>query len=381
MKYILGLLLVVLLAACSQQAPIATLDSQASQWKFLGNKLNTTSAGDPSLALRANDRPVVAFYELRGSNNTPYVVVKEWTGSAWTALGNVGQIISSQYNIATRAKNAPGAPYYDPIALTYAKNGGATSGDTYVKLRIGNAWLELPGPLDVKPANNTNNPSVVLDKLGFPIVAWFEFDPTTGYTIYTKRWLGTKWVQLGGALTPDTFPRAGLDLSIDNAGNPVLAFSAYDPVSTVFKVYVKRWNGFNWVQQGGVLGSDQATNPSVAIASNGQSVVTWTENLNTYARRWNGSSWVSLGTTVNSSASFYSSVVIDNSNQPVVVFDDNGNVNVKRWTGTQWEITGNALGFNSGERLGIVINSQNKAIITWLENGATTSDVYVRQQK
>jgi hypothetical protein len=66
------LLLVALLAACSQQTPLATLDSQASQWKFIGNNVNTSSAGDPSLALRANGKPVVAFYELRGSNNTPY---------------------------------------------------------------------------------------------------------------------------------------------------------------------------------------------------------------------------------------------------------------------------------------------------------------------
>jgi hypothetical protein len=294
----------------------------------------------------------------------------------------VGQIISSQYDIATRAKNAPAAPYYDPLALTYAKNGGeVTSGDVYVKLRINNTWLELPGPIDVKPTNNTNAPSVVLDKLGFPIVAWFEFDPELGYTIYAKRWVGTKWVQLGGSLIVDTFPQAGLDLSIDNLGHPVIAFSGYDPASTIYKVYVKRWNGFNWVQLGGVLGSDQATNPSVAVASNGQPVVTWTENLNTYARRWNGSSWVSLGTTVNTSNSFYSSVTVDNLNQPVVVFDDNGSINVKRWTGTQWELTGNALGFNSGERLGIVVNAQNKAIISWLENGDTTANIYVKQQK
>lgn len=376
-----GLLLVILLAACSQQVPEASLDSQASQWKFLGDKLNTTYAYTPSMALRATDRPVVSFFD-----STTNVLVKEWNGSQWLSLGSIGQTTGGTGpDIATRVRNSPGAPLYDPIGVAWDKYGGdTTQNDVYVKLRVGHTWVALGGPIDVKITDNAHEPSLVLDKLGFPIVAWFEFNPDVGYTIYVKRWVGITWVQLGGPLVSDTWPRAGLNLSIDSLGNPVIAFSGYDPVSTAYKVYVKRWNGFKWLQLGGVLGTDWASGPSVAIGSDNYPVVTWVQKNNVYASRWNGKNWVSLGTTINDATSFYAAVAVDNSNKPVVVFDENSKINVKRWTGTQWDLIGEALnksGSHTGERLGIVVNSQDKAIVTWLESAVSTANVYVKQQK
>jgi ABC-type Fe3+-hydroxamate transport system substrate-binding protein len=145
------LLLVVLLAACSQQTPLATLDSQASQWKLLGGRLNTENAGDSDLALRANDRPVVTFIEA----NT--VVVKEWNGSRWVSLGQVENTtgFNARPTIATRAKNAWGASFYDPIGVTWQKySNETTQNDIYVRLRVGNTWLSLGGPIDVIPTPN-----------------------------------------------------------------------------------------------------------------------------------------------------------------------------------------------------------------------------------
>jgi hypothetical protein len=236
----------------------------------------------------------------------------------------------------------------------------------------------------IKATNNANDPSIVLDKAGFPIVAWFEFDPATSYTIYVKRWNGQRWVQLGSALTADTFPRAGLDLSIDSKGNPIIVFDGADVLFEPWTIHVKRWNGFKWIELGSPT-SDSAVSDSVAVDNTDAPIITWKFDTNLYASRWNGSRWVQLGGQFNDHpipvSYAYSSIAIDTSGKPVLTFDDGGQVTVKRWTGTTWEKIGDTLGVNSGERLGITVNRQNKAVVSWLENVESTANVYVKQQK
>lgn len=395
MKKINGLfigMLVMILAGCSQQAATVNLEMQLSQWWVLGSRLNqTTLPGEPSLALRANDRPVAAFGEF--IENDGNIVVKVWSGTAWISLNFPSDTRNSFTPvIATRSKHSFGAPLYDPIGVAWnSVTYGQSDYDINVALRLGNTWVKLGNAVDVKPENIAQLPSIALDKLGLPIVAWFEFDatnPTGGYFIYVKRWNGQRWVQLGSSLCGDGFPRAGLDLAIDNSGYPFIAHTCIEPVSAVQKVFVKRWNGTQWIQLGSFLGTDQALKPTLAVGSDGFPVVAWRENASRiYASRWNGSKWINLGDVINineGSYATYPAVALDNTNKPVIVFDENGQINVRRWTGNKWETTGlglNNTNANGGEKLDIVVDSKNKAIVGWAEFSDMGGNIYVKQQK
>ena len=158
------------------------------------------------------------------------------------------------------------------VAMTAAR--ACTATFTLIPLPATGTWLQLGGALDVGPASSGARDlfaAVALDLAGNPVVAWKGrvLGPgTSTNTIYVKRWDGANWVQLGANLLLRTAQNSGylqtpsIDVDPTN-GDVIVAWSeptARTPVDLngAFDVVVKRWNGAAWAQVGSALNVDAA---------------------------------------------------------------------------------------------------------------------------
>jgi hypothetical protein len=252
-------------------------------------------------------------------------------------------------------------------------------------------------PLDVNASEYAGESRVAVDIRGNPVVSWVE-TAGTYINIYVKRWTGSNWVQLGGPLNVSAFEEGRQpSLAIDTSGNPVVSWT--ETAGSSYNIYVKRWNGTSWLQLGGELNIDagrQAFNPSLALDSSGNPVVSWQErdgiSYSIYVKRWNGTIWMPVGTT-SLDIDFFKdaqlpSLAIDSSGNPVVSWEeDDGssyNIYVKRWTGSSWVQLGTILDVNSNQdayasSLAVVdssvVASSGNPVVSWVENG----DIYVKR--
>ncbi len=172
------------------------------------------------------------------------------------------------------------------------------------------------------------------------------------------------WEPFGtaSALNVDTANKAELPVIAMDGDYPFVAFIERvlsPPVNgssfIESKIYVKRWNGTQWVQLGGSLNTannDIVVQPYLAVA-NGKPVVAWSErNKNTlvyeaYAKRWDGAAWVSLGGLINNPAgddTYAKGVVLDNSDRPVILltyktivgYSIRFDSRAMQWDGSSW---------------------------------------------
>lgn len=315
-----------------------------SAWTRLGNKLNTNSGNSPVIAMRSDDKPVVAWNE-----NGNQVHVKFWNGSSWQSQGVISDRSVQSFALAVGSGNNPIVAY-----STFGPDGEATN--VYVKRWNGTAWVGMNGsstvtPLDVDLSRNADVPALAVDSTGKPAVAWLEF--AVGIqSIYVKQWNGTSWVERGANL--ETFPANNPSIDIDSTGKPVVAWEerVFDGVSTSINIYAKRWSGSSWLTYGTGQMADKfpnadAVDPTLQLRSDNNPVIVMSQLIfrngvsshDVYVMRWSPSEnkWLELG------------VVIDNN------------------------VTSNAKG------PAMVLRSNNNPTVSWHEVDGSSNNVYVKQ--
>jgi hypothetical protein len=353
-------------------------------WHWVGGgflDVNTNqSAYSPSLALDSSGNPVVSWEEYDGTSYNIYV--KRWNGSSWV---QVGTFLDQGAFDPSLALDSSG----NPLVSWFEWDG--TSRNIYVKRWTGTAWEPLGGFLDVHTNEDALWPSLALDSNGRPVVAWSE-----AFNIYVKRWTGTAWEQLGGSLHVNILARLP-SLALDSSGNPVVSWEEYD--GTSYNIYVKRWTGSSWVQVGTTfldVNTDRfAYSPSLALDSSGNPVVSWTESdgtsHNIYVKRWTGSSWVQVGTTLDVNTNRHAlepSLALDSSGNPVVSWTESDgtfhNIYVKRWNGSSWVQVGTTfldVNTNRDARApSLALDSSGNPVVSWYEHDGTSFNIYVKRQ-
>jgi hypothetical protein len=330
MKRISAVLLVIMfmISGCSHQLPMQPGLEAAATWTLVGDKVDSSMANhSPSLAFNQEGNPVVAF--LQSCCNTD-LYVKQWLNGQWRPLGR---------------------------------------------------------HLDVKRPKAAYRPSLAVDQLGRPVVAWHESAGASilspPYDVYVKRWDGSAWVLLGGKLNVNTdrkFSSTYPSLAIDSPNRPVVAFTEGG------NVYVKRWeNESSWVLVGDALDvnvSNWAFLPHVAVDARDRIVVVWCEenelyNSNIYVKRWNGSRWVRLGTALDIDRSnnvSSPSLALSSDGVPYVAWTEINesnflSVHVKRWDNTTWTSLGSSVNDiaagQQGRSVSLTIRRFNKPVVTW----------------
>ena len=301
-----------------------------------GSSASGSFAFHPSLALDGSGNPTLAWDESDGTNYNIYV--QRFNGSSWVTIGS-GVLSGSSASFSPAA--------FPSLALDSLGNptvawqeGDGSGNNLYVQKWTGSSWLPVgTTPLDISLANDTSYASVSLVN-GSLTVAWQESEPLGfNYNLYVKRYVTNVFQPLGDALDNST-PQSATNASITRKSNnlPVVAWQEFD--STSNNVYVKEWNGSAWNALGSAVDrnlANNAENPSIAMQTTNRPIVAFQENNNVYVRKWNNSSWANVSNsaldTVLSDSAITPSLALDAVNLPVVAYAENGNILVKKANG------------------------------------------------
>ncbi len=314
-----------------------------TSWTFLGtNPINTTankSAFEPRLALNNSGNPVIAWTELPVGNGLFYrtIFVKQWNGSQWTRMGNT-------VDTGTTSGLA-----FDSTNTAMVLVGGS---DLSVRRFVTGGWEPLSNALDNTVANSAILSSVARTSNNRPIVAWRENVDATNRNIYVKEWTGTLWRSLGAVDRNFNNPVGKVSIAMRTDNRPVVAWN--ETSSNGYRdVFVSRHDGTSWIPLGGALSSVHNDEwPVVVVNSSNTPFVTW-QSCNTsgfcgvYVKKWDGVNWVDMrGLTsfspLNASSATFSTITLDINGNPVVAWSEyvtstsTYTVRVKRWNGINW---------------------------------------------
>lgn len=226
-----------------------------NSWSLVGgaaaNHNPTTSANEPAVRVRAG-RPLLAWSE--GGR----IIVKEWTGSAWAALGptlSPDGLSAVGTFIHTTEFVLGGAPSADRPIVAWM--GGNNTGDTLVAQHASGAWSPLGGPPMLGVANDRVR--LGLDATDRAIVA----NASTALNQFqVRRFDNGQWLPMGAAL------------GTASGGGPF--------------------------EQGvfGLAFSRTRSTPSTLVA--------WSQRLDnsSYAAAWGGQAWQPLGGAIHSAGRY-----------------------------------------------------------------------------
>ena len=211
-------------------------------------------------------------------------------------------------------------------------------------------WMEVGSGV----SGEAHDISMALSPSGLLYVGWG--DHTFGDKIYVRRFNGTDWVWVGAEVSPGA--AGSTRLAFDQSGTLYVAFC--DEINNS-KVTVKKFNGSLWENVGAPGFSDfQASDISLAISPSGQLYVSyndddfWGDSRNCLmVKKFDGTNWMDVGSLGNYSNYYagakFTCLAFDTGGYPHVAFQDNlvsGKATVLKFDGTKWAPVG-THGFSS----------------------------------
>ena len=264
------------IVAYSQVGTTYVKQWNGTTWEQIGDALTTLNLSYwQDLTLNSQDQPVVVYQEGSSGN---HAYVKQWNGTSWVQLGGTLRVTGSGFD----TENAIAIGPDDRPVVTFIEAVSGQSNNVYVQQWTGSGWTLLGGgPLDLTVTSSTYEPDVAVDSTNHPVVVWREFVSGQQYNVYVKRWDGSAWQQLGGALDVNlTSTLANPTVKINTQDQPVVVFEE-DGV-----IYTKTWNGSSWVQGTTSYSFGTGSSSMPAFVLDGDTpIVTWVENNRTYVKR------------------------------------------------------------------------------------------------
>lgn len=271
-----------------------------NQWTEIGHgsasgsgvskqKDSSTSRRWPSMAI-GTDGVIYLAWENSGGSDTE-IYAAWWDGNSWSMLGpNGGNVSDNNGNswLPVLALASNGKPY---IAWQDESSGNS---EIFVRRWTGSSWVEVgsdsaSGGGISKTSGRSVSPTMAFDTDGRPAVAWSD-DNVGNEEIFVRRWTGSAWVEVGSGSAAGT----GISNNVGNSRQPHIAASNsglpcitwHDNSSGINEIYVRCWNGTNWVESGSssATGGGISNNsgisslPSIAIGNSGTSYVAWGDN-------------------------------------------------------------------------------------------------------
>lgn len=392
----------VFLSACSQTPSPPHLSSQAGSWQDIDGRLGGGKVGSPTIALASGGSPVVVWQQRVGLSMK--VQVSDEVDGQWVSLPDPARDTTrdaTMPSVALRSDNQPVVAYVE-------MNQGYHN--LYLRRWNGTAWVNQGNSLNQRKGYQVSYPFVALDKTGtpptnYPTVAWAEWNGTDSDARVIRR-TATGWQRLGILdLDPDDSAWFGLGssaLQLGKNGQPVVAWvnRSSQSGSDVTGLYVKKWNGATWesytLDQFPLNDTSKSLKSyAFALDKNDRPVIAWVEDKfinqspslyhisSLRIKRWNGTQWVSVlnENYTYSWPAFWAdslSLAIDSLNQPVVAYTRwNGAKNLirakvrDRTTGT-WISYGEVLNSNppiysAGERPSLVMQGGTTPIVSFTE--------------
>ncbi len=353
-------------------------------WVQDNGSLNVNGNQDanyPGMAF-SNSTPYVTWYENNGTANQVYV--KYFNGNSWVQVGGSLNENTDKHPGPPRVAFSNTTPY-----VTWAESNAAAIDQIYVKHYNGSSWERDGVSLNVNMNESGANSSIAMDN-GTPYIAWWE-ESDTIENIFVKYYNGSSWEQHGGSLNVNAvsgkahYPR----IAVYN-GTPYVTWAEY---VTNSNIYVKHFNGSSWAQDGGSLNVNAARlgdNPAIAFF-NGTPYVTWHETNGTvnqvYVKHYNGSNWIQDGSSLNmnmNSSAYHPTIAFCGSTPYVTWQEHNGNkfqVAIKYFNGSSWIADSGSLNIDplQDAHRPEIAGFNDTPYVTWYENnGTTTKQVMVK---
>ncbi len=156
-------------------------------------------------------------------------------------------------------------------------------------------WTEMNGSATgggISQSPYSNSFELALAEFdGHPIIAWEEEVDSYSTDIYVKRWNGSNWVEFsdgsasGRGISQNDSKSSQPDMMIGVGGMPIVAWADNQCGSS--DIFVKRWIGTSWAAMGGSAGcgisdmSGDATSPSLVLTADGP-VIAWQQEYFDY---------------------------------------------------------------------------------------------------
>ena len=161
-----------------------------SAWAALGGVVSAGNVvGRVSLAIGSTGTPFVAWSQGEGAVSKVHVA--RWDGVEWQPLGealNVGTRSASEPSLALDASDRPVVAWGETSA-------SGLDTDVYVKAWDGAAWVARGGALDVDATRTADLPSIAVDADGTAWVAWEE-NSAGGFRVHAASGSGATWTAL-----------------------------------------------------------------------------------------------------------------------------------------------------------------------------------------
>jgi hypothetical protein len=375
----------------------------------------------PSMRLDRLGRPVAAWRD--DSSGNAEIFLRRWDGKNWVELGGSGSgggisrtsSISREPCVALDAEDRPVVAWFEE------SNGNF---EIYLRRWDGQSWTELDGSGSggglSRNGSRSVHPVVEVDPQGNPVVAWYCIPKLGtlafgGREVYLRRWDGQHWVELGGSATEGGISQNRGDsympaLALDRAGNPSVLW--HDMTSGNFEIYFRRWNGKVWEElDGSATGGGISQNSGASMTANtgclrldpdGNPVAVWDDDTSgkkeIYLKRWNGTAWVELGASATDGGlsgmkrkAIHPSVALDPSGRIFVSWQDNdesdkGRIYLRYWTGTEWSPLGSS---DSGSGISrspahtfeptLAIDPEGRPVVGWNDWCQPTASIYIKR--
>jgi hypothetical protein len=219
--------------------------------------------------------------------------------------------------------------------------------DIHVKRWTGSAWQQVGGALDHYPNQNSRHPTVIARSDGSLVCTWIEMNGAFEEA-HAAAWNGTAWSPLGARLTTvetvharatDT-PNGLVVVTLERIGNQT-------------QLFARRWSGSTWQQLGGgplsvVLGATILDTPAITTLPDGSPVVAWIEQvsgsgttLNLTRWGWTANEWTPM--TSPGGVDSDSRIALSTNGRGQLVLSRSWNAGLRPYAvhdGTQWNEIG-----------------------------------------
>ncbi|GEM45358.1 hypothetical protein [Deinococcus cellulosilyticus] len=199
------------------------------------------------------------------------------------------------------------------------------------------ALASPPESLNMSRNNDAIQLDLMISKEGLPWVAWIERNKATKIDdVWVKRFDGKNWVQVGDRINtePEKSGQTPM-LRTGPTGDVWMGWTEQRGDGDIFEV--KHWNGTAWEynldQRQGIDLTNAARSRSLAVEPDGSPTITWSEIIKTgiklEIKHWNGDIWEvtdSLGFSPKRMASESTLLISPNGKRTVVWTEGNGAV-------------------------------------------------------
>ncbi len=359
-------------AGFGNQIVVKQLVNSISAWENVGTSgiSSGTSSNFTSLAVKADNTPLIAYQETGASNKA---VVKQLnTGTLrWETLGTAGISKGAGTYTAVALDNTD-KPY-----LIYA-DGGLFNKAVVKSFNATSKQWEAVGTEGIS-AGATSFNSIALSKDNEVFIAYRDAEKSNKAIV--KHFANSAWEELGSAGASDS-AASYISLAIDKQKIPYVAYQNSKDSS---KVTVKRFNNSAWEAVGTAsISSGPATFINLTIDSTNAPVVIYVDakKLNkAVVKKFNrtSSKWELIGPEgFTAGTGFYPSLAVDKDNVLYAAYQDAAKSN--RLTAKKYDVQASAwvtvgtAGFSSSAAgySSIAINKNNKVFTAFKDNSYPT---------